>query len=269
MFYLFFFTDYYFSRIGGHVHHNNTHGNLSKSGIQNVRELVVTDLPQIYSTRKRLVQQECFHTPEYRDFRHSEILVIPRENILICSTSKTIKSLWENSVLVDAARTPSSTGTPHENLNGNDNEFNLLKHYEPDQIRMMLDNYYKVLFVSSPVFHKYEAYSLEVSNNDQSQRTFPSYVDSIIHGDLRVPNFTELCLPCHVKYDLIAQIETLKKDVKYLYKTRWPNVKEEISVTEVELLLQRSREPLNRLNSTLADQLKSMYRLDYEMFGYQ
>jgi hypothetical protein len=186
--------------------------------------------------------------------------------------------------------------------------FKYLHEFNNTEILFRLNNYFKFLVVRNPVARLVSAYENKlVKISDQSRfymETVGTYVikkyrhnasaDSLKYGsDSQLEELVKLildkqdmfkfrfdahwwrmqsiCYPCLIHYDYIAKLETLQQDLNYLLnkivpgtKLRFPYLnsnsgrKDQVTIDKY----------FHQLPADMQENIKSFYKMDSEMFGY-
>ncbi|XP_074645789.1 carbohydrate sulfotransferase 11-like [Tubulanus polymorphus] len=183
-----------------------------------------------------------------------------------------------------------------------------LKHYSAAGIKYRLKNYFKFVVVRDPLERLLSAYRNKFHNEnntyfphtygrqiiglyrknpssqdmhtgaDVSFAEFVQFVVDPLTGDEQKSNahwktYYDLCLPCVVKYNLIAKYETLAADARHILKLL--NVADQIKFPKRSLNYQYTQtselveEAYRNVSMWQLKALWDTFRLDFEMFGYE
>ena len=78
-------------------------------------------------------------------------------------------------------------------------------------------------------------------------------------------HYTDLCQPCHIQYDYICKIETIKDDTRYIIPAAFNSSLPFPSSTNPSEVVNLTKESISQ---EVKQQLLLQYGLDLEMFGY-
>ena len=178
-----------------------------------------------------------------------------------------------------------------------------LRRYSHSQVRYMVENYTKFLFVRHPVIRFVSAFRDKVQDEDKrlgdlnpnvfqrnsfqsatnstrhrSQHvTFESFVEWFITKQQMDPHwdhYHRLCLPCYLHYDYIGKVETLHTDLQHIMTQIYgPNVAESMYVRSLNAEHQQTDSVVNaylgQLSPELLRAVQEVYATDQQMFGYE
>ena len=115
-------------------------------------------------------------------------------------------------------------------------------------------------------------------NNTKATLSFEDFIKYLtIRSDdpkLMEPHwerFYKLCHVCDVKYDFIGKFDTLRDDVAFVLRQIYRSTPEFYfpNVTKPRSALERMRQYYGQLDHKLIEQLEKVYRMDFELFGYE
>ena len=82
--------------------------------------------------------------------------------------------------------------------------------------------------------------------------------------------YSSSCSMCHIKYDVIGQLETFNEDMRYIIQKSKIEIKDAYIATHStkQSTKMLTKKYFSRLDSKIASELYQMFQMDFEMFGY-
>lgn len=138
-----------------------------------------------------------------------------------------------------------------------------------------------LIVVRHPFLRLVDAYRDKIENNssDSKIQNFAEFVDTLIRTppnlmDKHWAPYSKACIPCKISYSAILKIETLDRDLTWLFKKLdlkhhqhdFYNLVEKTAPKTSESL---SRKYFSRTKKVNIRRLYEKYQVDFEMFGYE
>ncbi|XP_076813769.1 carbohydrate sulfotransferase 11-like [Clavelina lepadiformis] len=192
----------------------------------------------------------------------------------------------KNAEIHDVSRKYLRKGTPNNILK--ENYLKLIMVRQPYE-RLVSSYNDKIRFPYNDQFSKFSKMMKELYGNTsqvQDTESTPSFEEFVKYvsdgrnqgfkngGEMHWNTYTSLCNPCHVEYDVILHLETIKDDVRYLlrligapdaYDFSRGYSKGGQSMTEQRNYLEKY---FKQLTSSQKDKLYKAYEYDFKLFGY-
>ena len=115
----------------------------------------------------------------------------------------------------------------------------------------------------------------------KNNHSFPSFVDLILnkYKSIKIPNvhwnpISDACKYCDIEYDVIGRMETFSDDVRYIIRKNHlekdlPSSMAAVSENAAKLKTSKvTAEYFSQLSNDQIKDLHELYRMDFELFGY-
>nr|DBA14280.1 TPA: hypothetical protein GDO54_005274 [Pyxicephalus adspersus] len=228
-----------------------------------------------------------------------QLFVEESHKLIYCEVPKVGCSNWKRILfLLKLNLSINAEYIEHEAVH-DENFFKKLSDYPPDQQRVILDTYTKVMFTRDPLQRIVSAYrdkflhytgvyyGTKIANiiklkfrghtNSTEPVSFQEFVHFIVEQkpeglDKHWRPMHYLCDPCNIDYNVIGRFETLKQDSDYVLQMigapsnlKYPEIKK---YNESRTDLKISATFFSQLPLHLLQQLLELYKLDLILFGY-
>lgn len=245
--------------------------------------------------RKRQVLAYCKKTRaralQAKDLNH--FIVDSKHRLVYCYIPKVACSKWKKIMAKLVGLTGKSV---HKQ------KFNFLSYHSKADIRYILQNYYKFLFVREPFERLLSAYRNKLTNQTDIYKLYASKIkqsvrvrlganetSSALHGEFKFEDFISylidthsirgkidehwnhydnLCHPCEIDFDFIGKYETLSEDAPFVL--REAGVDHLVSFPPIRYTSTRNSlgDYYSKVPREDIMRVKKLYRRDLEMFGY-
>jgi len=139
-----------------------------------------------------------------------------------------------------------------------------------------------LIVVRHPFLRLVDAYRDKIENNlsDSKIQNFAEFVDTLIRTppnlmDKHWAPYSKVCIPCKISYSTILKLETLDRDLNWLFKKLdIKHYQQDFYNLLVEKTAQKTSESLSRkyFSQTKKMNIRRLYekyQVDFEMFGYE
>ncbi|CAH1784541.1 unnamed protein product [Owenia fusiformis] len=272
---------------------------LMEKKMNNRRKLIESSCKEIHHNNKRPIHPLMF----------TNIVVNDKLKILYCKVPKVACSNWLKVLYIMSAEPNNITSIDqietkfvHEK-DTTKKYFPTLDMYSKPEIEYRLHNYLKFAFVRNPFERIFSAYMNKFVNirNDYFRRkygtevydlidedvpledrlsgenvTFRQFAKYLVHPRVKRPfnehwqQYSELCRPCAIQYDIVGKYETMDTDMKYTLKRM--GVEEKLNYTGHRYSFSSTQEQMGAAYKTIPiedlKKLMHLYILDFTLFGY-
>lgn len=226
----------------------------------------------------------------------NHLIVDNKHKIVYCYIPKVACTTWKK-IMAQLVRLNYKKTSVHQL------RFDLLSSHSKSEVRYILNNYYKFMFVREPFERLLSAYKDKFER--KSNEVYDKYAGKVKRsvrrlkfgadgwrsdGDINFSDFIlylidtnskggrynehwrqyyKLCYPCEINYDFIGHYETLEEDARFVL--REASVDRLVSFSPVRYT--STRDDLKRFYSELPREdvlkLRRIYRHDFDMFNYK
>lgn len=271
----------------------------------------------VIAERRRRVQKVCASNKAFvtakkggdpgEMFRY--LYVDDKHHFLYCEVPKVACTNWKRVLLIMSGKMnttdPGELRSPLVHGELSNRYLRRLVSYSPDEIDYRLRNYFKVMFVRSPLERLLSAYINKFTRSystyfrkrygrkivrryreDPSKEslqhghdvTFNEFIQYVLDPQTRQSSafnahwrqYYKLCRPCIVKYDYIGKYETLTEDVANVLRAlNATHIKFPASVRSGTRTADLVKNVYANISAEEIHSLWKIYAVDFEMFGYK
>ncbi|XP_077978256.1 carbohydrate sulfotransferase 11-like [Glandiceps talaboti] len=247
---------------------------------------------KLHSRRKRLLDAICYNnsrsTISNVNLRRTGMFVDHKHKFMFCMIAKVGSSNWQRAFLNLSGRSLKPNRSIHHHrvpslrdMSQADQEYALREYAKVIFVRHPFERLLSVFldkFIQKPEFSFQKRYGEQIRNSPSNTKsngsrkiTFDKFVNFLLH--YRVDNihwlpYTELCLPCQIKYDYIGTFDTLQSDVEYIFGKLNISLNYPSSAGHATNSSKRTFEFYRQLTPGQILKLYDMYSDDFKIFQY-